>query len=126
MQYSEVENRDDYHQFSERGVTVWDQAGKMVVYDRAEQRMTALENELFIVGSYYIQRCALKKVKVTGLYSVHTFTIQLHPGGGRCYLIFLCHCSLFGVKVLVRVLPKQVKHLQCNLKYPNTLPQSML
>lgn len=65
MQYSEVENRDDYHQFGERGVTVWDQAGKMVVYDRAEQKMAALENELFIVASYYIQRCALKKVKVT-------------------------------------------------------------
>lgn len=64
MQYSEVENRDDYYQFAGRGVTVWDQAGKMVVYDRAEQKMAILESELFIVASYYIQRCALKKLKV--------------------------------------------------------------
>ena len=68
MQFSEVENRDDYYQFSERGVTVWDQAGKVVVYDRAEQKMATLENELFIVASYYIQKSALKEVKVVKLW----------------------------------------------------------
>ena len=59
MQYSEVENHDDFYSFSGSSdvpVKVWDPQGVGIVYDAALEDLEMLENELLLVGSYYIQQ----------------------------------------------------------------------
>ena len=66
MQFTEVENHDDFYEFhlgSETGtglVSVWDPQGTAVVYDVAMEDLQELERELLVVGTYYITRgCGL-------------------------------------------------------------------
>lgn len=63
-----MENHDDYYVHTEESsngggcaVQVWDQEGKVIMYDIARSRLTALEEELLTVGSYYIQTESLRK-----------------------------------------------------------------
>jgi hypothetical protein len=66
MQFTEVENHDDFYEFHvgpETGtglVSVWDPQGTAVVYDVAMEDLQELERELLVVGTYYITRgCGL-------------------------------------------------------------------
>ncbi len=64
MQYTEIENHDDFHAFSsssssvsswaELPVRVWDCRGTGVMYDAALEDLRKLEEELMVVGSFYI------------------------------------------------------------------------
>ena len=69
-----MENHDDYYVYTEEtsngvgggsAVQVWDQEGKVILYDIARSRLTALEEELLTIGSYYIQMESLKKNQAT-------------------------------------------------------------
>ena len=64
MQYPEIENHDDYYSFEGPLIRVWDQAGKPIVYDTAEDRLKTLEKELLMVSTYYIQNDILRVNKV--------------------------------------------------------------
>ena len=64
MQYLEVENHDDYYSFDEPLIRVWDQAGKLVMYDTAEDRLEKLEQDLLTTASYYIQKDILNVNRV--------------------------------------------------------------
>ena len=46
---------------STKGQSFWEQEGKVIMYDIARSRLTALEEELLTVGSYYIQTESLRK-----------------------------------------------------------------
>lgn len=66
MQFTEVENHDDFYEFhstpeSGRGlVTVWDSQGVNIIYDAALEDLRGLEKELLIIGTYYIEKgCGL-------------------------------------------------------------------
>lgn len=69
MNFLEVENHDDYYVYTDAddasgegcAVRVCDQEGKFIVYDSAKSHLTALEEELLIVASYYIQMESLKE-----------------------------------------------------------------
>ena len=69
MQYSEVDNRDDFYSFEGPLVRVWDQGGRLIVYTAAEERLGEEERELLLVASYYMQRdiVNLNKVYVGGM-----------------------------------------------------------
>ena len=60
MQFSEVENHDDFYQFhttSETGtglVSVCDPQGVCILYDEALEDLQQLERELLVIGTYYI------------------------------------------------------------------------
>ena len=60
MQYMEIENRDDFYSFtsscssSDLPVRVWDSQGVGVMYEVALEDLQRLEEELLVIGSYYI------------------------------------------------------------------------
>jgi hypothetical protein len=62
MQFTEVENHDDFYEFLPapevgRGVVIiWDPQGVDIVYDTALEDLERLERELLTVGTYYIER----------------------------------------------------------------------
>lgn len=65
MQYSEVENHDDFYSFTgEGGVRVWDGRGVGIMYDVALEDLRRLEQELLVVGSHYIQQEGGERGKV--------------------------------------------------------------
>ena len=75
MQFTEVENHDDFYEFFVtpevgRGtVAIWDPQGVNIVYDVALEDLREIENELLIIGTYYIQRgCGLGEGSGTTVY----------------------------------------------------------
>ena len=62
MQFTEVENHDDFYEFLPipevgRGVvTIWDPQGVNIVYDAALDDLRELEKELLTVGTYFIEK----------------------------------------------------------------------
>lgn len=70
MEYSEVENHDDYYQFhtpSQSGiglVQVTDPLGTHIIYDIAIDDLTEIERELLVIGTYYIESGSGSEAKV--------------------------------------------------------------
>ncbi|RNA35350.1 transmembrane protein -like [Brachionus plicatilis] len=57
MEFSEIENHDDFYSVDEKGfVHVQDQRGYFIMYDSAINDLKKLENELLMVASYYIAK----------------------------------------------------------------------
>ncbi|KAI3367519.1 hypothetical protein L3Q82_026373, partial [Scortum barcoo] len=63
MEFAEVENLHDFYSAEERLVHTQDQRGFYIVYDAALKDLEDLENELLLVGSHFIQRNRIKKMK---------------------------------------------------------------
>lgn len=66
MEFSEVENQDDYYSTEAGYVHTQDQQGVHVMYDKVLSDLKELETELLLVASHYIekekgQKCDLKK-----------------------------------------------------------------
>ena len=56
MEFSEIENHDDFYCVEEGRVHVQDQRGYYIVYDRAENDLKDLEKDLLLVASHYIEK----------------------------------------------------------------------
>lgn len=67
MEFSEVENQDDYYSTEAGYVHTQDQQVVHIIYDEALSDMKGLETELLLVASHYIekekgQKSDLKKI----------------------------------------------------------------
>lgn len=56
MEFSEVENQDDYYSTEAGYVHTQDQQGVHVMYDEALSDLKELEAELLLVASHYIEK----------------------------------------------------------------------
>ncbi|ELT87774.1 hypothetical protein CAPTEDRAFT_135511, partial [Capitella teleta] len=56
MEYSEIENHDDFYSVEEGRVHVQDQRGYYIMYDTAIQDLKSLEEDLLLVTSHYIEK----------------------------------------------------------------------
>lgn len=56
MEFSEVENQDDYYSMDAGYIHTQDQQGVYVMYDEALSDLKDLETELLLVASHYIER----------------------------------------------------------------------
>ena len=57
MQYTDIDNHDDYYSFDNlSNISVWDQSGKLIMYDLAEKKLAELEEFLLTIATYYIER----------------------------------------------------------------------
>lgn len=56
MEFSEVENQDDYYSTEAGYVHTQDQQGVYVMYDEALSDLKELETELLLVASHYIEK----------------------------------------------------------------------
>ncbi|XP_072499099.1 uncharacterized protein [Notamacropus eugenii] len=56
MEFSEVENQDDFYTMEDGYIHVQDQQGAYVMYDCALQDLEELENQLLLLVSHYIER----------------------------------------------------------------------
>ncbi|KAM6181754.1 uncharacterized protein O8D03_000195 [Erethizon dorsatum] len=56
MEFSEVENQDDYYSVGAGHLHTQDQQGAHVMYDEALRDLEELEAELLLVGSHYIEK----------------------------------------------------------------------
>lgn len=56
MEFSEVENQDDYYSVDAGYIHTQDQQGVYVMYDEALSDLKDLETELLLVASHYIER----------------------------------------------------------------------
>ncbi|XP_023578090.1 uncharacterized protein Ccdc162p [Octodon degus] len=56
MEFSEVENQDDYYSLGAGYMHTQDQQGAYVMYDEALSDLKELEAELLLVGSHYIEK----------------------------------------------------------------------
>jgi hypothetical protein len=56
MEYTEIENHDDFYILDEGFIHVQDQRGYFIVYDIALEDFKKLEHELLQIGSYYIAK----------------------------------------------------------------------
>lgn len=65
MQFAEVENLHDFYSVEGRFVHTQDQRGFYVVYDVALQDLEELEKQILLVGSRFIQRNTVKKMRGT-------------------------------------------------------------
>lgn len=63
MEFAEVENLHDFYSSEERFIHTQDHRGFYVVYDAALDDLEELKNELLLVGSHFIQRNQIKKVR---------------------------------------------------------------
>ncbi|EDV29701.1 uncharacterized protein TRIADDRAFT_52371 [Trichoplax adhaerens] len=64
MEFSEVRNRDDYYSFEDGRVHVRDQNGYYILYDVAKKDLRKIEEELLLIGSYYIRKDKSLKHKI--------------------------------------------------------------
>ena len=64
MQFLEVENHDDFYTFENGSVSVRDQAGQLIMYNVAKERLKELEDELLAIGTFFIEKEAKKRNKV--------------------------------------------------------------
>lgn len=65
MQFAEVENLHDFYSVEGRFVHTQDQRGFYIVYDAALQDLEELEKQILLVGSRFIQRNSVKKMRGT-------------------------------------------------------------
>nr|KAI8733110.1 hypothetical protein BgiMline_029055 [Biomphalaria glabrata] len=56
IEFSEVENHDDFYSLEDGRVLVLDQKGHYIMYDKALEDFSKLEKELKMVASYYIEK----------------------------------------------------------------------
>lgn len=56
MEFSEVENQDDYYSIDAGYVYTQDQRGVHVMYDEALSDLKELEAEMLLVASHYIEK----------------------------------------------------------------------
>ncbi|XP_012939634.1 uncharacterized protein LOC101845475 [Aplysia californica] len=56
VQFSEVENHDDFYNLEEGRVHVLDQRGYYIIYDKALDDFRTLESDLMLVASHYIEK----------------------------------------------------------------------
>ena len=56
MEFSEVENQDDYYSMEAGYIHTQDQQGIYVMYDEALSDLKELETELLLVASHYIEK----------------------------------------------------------------------
>jgi hypothetical protein len=56
MEFSSVENHDDFYTLEEGRVHVQDQRGHYVVYDVALNDLSAIENDLLLVATHFIEK----------------------------------------------------------------------
>ncbi|GFR74183.1 coiled-coil domain-containing protein 162-like [Elysia marginata] len=56
IQFSEVENHDDFYTVEEGRVHVLDQRGLYIVYDKAREDLRELESDLLLICSHYIEK----------------------------------------------------------------------
>ncbi|XP_061178732.1 uncharacterized protein LOC133187394 [Saccostrea echinata] len=66
MEFSDIENHDDFYTMEEGRVHVQDQRGYYVVYDAAENDLKNMEKEILLIATHYIEkdRDLRKKSKV--------------------------------------------------------------
>ncbi|RUS70525.1 hypothetical protein EGW08_021713, partial [Elysia chlorotica] len=75
IQFSEVENHDDFYSVEEGRVHVLDQRGLYIVYDKAREDLRELEGDLLLICSHYIERDRDRRVGMrhTGSSRGHTY-----------------------------------------------------
>lgn len=56
MEFSEVENQDDYYSMDAGSIHTQDQHGVHIMYDEALRDLKELEAELLLVASHYIEK----------------------------------------------------------------------
>ncbi|KAK2144748.1 hypothetical protein LSH36_734g02004 [Paralvinella palmiformis] len=56
MEFSEIENHDDFYSFEEGRVHVQDQRGYYIMYSAALDDMAALEEDLLLIASHYLEK----------------------------------------------------------------------
>ncbi|XP_067336381.1 uncharacterized protein si:ch73-242m19.1 isoform X1 [Channa argus] len=73
MEFAEVENLHDFYSSDKRFIHTQDQRGFYIVYDTALKDLEELKNELLLIGSNFIQRNRINKMKKAG-----TATADIH------------------------------------------------
>ena len=56
MEFSEIENHDDFYSFEEGRVHVQDQRGYYIMYSAALDDLAALEDDLLLIASHYLEK----------------------------------------------------------------------
>ncbi|VDK31054.1 unnamed protein product [Dibothriocephalus latus] len=56
IQFSDVENHDDFYYHEDHRIHVRDQVGYWIVYDCALEDMKTLENDLLLLATHFIQK----------------------------------------------------------------------
>ena len=75
MRYMEVENHDDFFNFSDDGtVQVRDQRGVTIMYDSALEDLKEVEHELMRVGTLYMNMTTLKQWSVHQNYNDYLYS----------------------------------------------------
>lgn len=61
MQYHTIENRDDFYSFDNMSnIRVWDDMGKLIMYDIAEEKFDKLNERLLTIGTYFMEKDVLE------------------------------------------------------------------
>ncbi|XP_078341998.1 uncharacterized protein LOC111108050 isoform X2 [Crassostrea virginica] len=82
MEFTDIENHDDFYTMEEGRVHVQDQRGYYIMYDSAEKDLKHMEEEILLVATHYIEkdRDLRKKSKVAR--SGESARRRLHQGPG--------------------------------------------
>jgi hypothetical protein len=123
MELQNIEARDDYYAFEDlSNVHVWDQNGKLIIYDVAETRLKELENDLLIIGTFFMQKEMMTKQAPPdsensdiSLPKIDRFTVLLD--------LWTCHAQLLKEKLKLVNLYMEAYHSCYHKREKNKLAQ---
>ncbi|XP_033105563.1 uncharacterized protein LOC117107864 [Anneissia japonica] len=67
MEFSEIENHDDYYSIDEGRVHVQDQRGYYIIYDVALADLKNLEHDLLLIATHYLEKDQDRRLKENGV-----------------------------------------------------------
>lgn len=82
MEFSDIENHDDFYTVEEGRIHVQDQRGYYVVYDSAEKDLKKMEEEILLIATHYIEKDRDMRKKSKVLRGGESARRRLHQGPG--------------------------------------------